>query len=106
MGCSEPFGGSRSSKRPLFVRVPLLGLGLAAAGGLLFGILVLSLRRPSRFLTWDDAVCQAMHRRAVRHSPSRLAFMQFCAALGREWALVITLLLGLYWLARRRWRQL
>jgi undecaprenyl-diphosphatase len=103
---SQPPGGAFLSKRPLFARVPLLGLALAAAGGLLFAILALNVRRTGRLWQWDNAACQAMHTRAVRHSPLSRAIMHFSAALGREWALVITLLLGFYWLFRRRWREL
>ena len=106
MGRRQPLTASRSSERPLFARRPVLGLGLSAVGGLVFALLALSVRRRSRLLSWDEAACQAMHRRAVRHSRPRFTFMQLSAALGREIALVITLSLGVYWLFQRRWRQL
>jgi len=106
VACSDLSGGSHSSKRPLLARRPLLGLVLAGVGGLLFAILALSIRRPGRVSAFDEAACQAMHRRAVRYSPLLLAIMRFSAALGHEIAFVLTLLLGCYWFARRSWRPL
>ena len=103
---SEQSGCTHSSKRPLFARAPLLGLALAAAGGLLFGVLALNVRRKSRLLHWDEVTCQAIHERAVRHSSLGVAWMQIIAALGRECALIVTVLLGIYLIIQRRWRHL
>jgi membrane-associated phospholipid phosphatase len=96
----------RAATRPLFVRRPGLGLVLAAAGGVVFTVLALNLRRTNRLNTWEEAACQSLHRRAVLHRPQMLLAMQLIAALGREIITLITLPLGVYWLVKRRWRLL
>ena len=87
-------------------RGALPGLALAAAGGVLFGLLAHTVQRKGRLLDWDEAASLAVHQRAVSHSKSRHVFMRFCSSLGRETALILTLILGGVWLFQRRWRQL
>jgi membrane-associated phospholipid phosphatase len=98
--CASPLA------RPLLARRPGLGLLLAAGGGLLFTVLAISLRRPNRLQVWEEAACQSLHRRAVLHAPPTLAVMKLVASLGRELAMLATLLLGLTWLVRRQWQPL
>ncbi len=93
------------SQKSLLARRPLLGLALAGLGGLVFAGLALTVRRNGRMVQWDAAISQAVHTRAVRRSRRSLVLVKFCAALGREGALLLTLLLGGYWLWRRRWRE-
>ena len=98
--------GIHSPERPLLTRAPLFGLALAAAGGLLFGLLARNIRRNDRLSQWDDATCQALHKRAIRRSWPGLAVFRFSASLGHEWALIVTILLGIYLFFNRRWRHL
>ena len=93
------------TRQPRLARHSLLGFALAGLGGLAFAGVALILRRNGRLVKWDAAASQAVHTRAVRQSLVVLTLVKICAALGREGALLLTLLLGGYWLRRRRWRQ-
>ena len=92
--------------RPILARVPLMGLGLAIAGGLIFAVLAYNVRTYGPLLAWDLPIIQALHQRAVHGSPLILTLMKICGALGRETAAIITVLLAGYWLVKRRWREL
>jgi membrane-associated phospholipid phosphatase len=94
------------SERPLFARAPLFGLALAAAGGLLFAILALNVRRQGRLSQWDQTTCQDLHKRAICCSPPGLAVFRFSASLGHEVAFIGSILLGIYLFFNRRWRHL
>jgi membrane-associated phospholipid phosphatase len=55
-------------------------------------------------LAWDVPISQALHARATHDFWLTFDAMRFSATLGRETAVGITALLGLYWLWKRRWR--
>src|SRR5947209_950544 len=93
-------------QRPLFARAPWLGLGLAAVGGLVFWVLAYNVRTNGPLLAWDEPICRALHKRAIRHSRFAFAVIRFSAWLGREYATVITAVLAVVWLYQRSWRRL
>lgn len=102
-----PRGSSTQSAPPGFLaRFPALGLGLLLLGGLLFAVLAVSVRTSGPLLAWDVPIDQALHARATHDFWLTVDAMRFSATLGRETALGITVLLGLYWLWKRHWHTL
>jgi membrane-associated phospholipid phosphatase len=84
-------------------RFRALGLGLLLLGGLLFGLLAANVRTNGPLLAWDMPISQALHVRARHDFWLDFDAMRFIGTFGRETALGITVLLGLYWLWKRRW---
>ncbi len=87
-------------------RFPALGLGLLVLGGLLFGLLAVNVRTNGPLLAWDVPIDQALHARATHDFWLTFDAMRFSGTLGRESALGITVLLGLFWLWKRHWHTL
>lgn len=87
-------------------RRPAVGLGLLLLGGLIFAVLAVSVRTNGPLLAWDNPIDQALHVHATHDSWLGFDAMIFSATLGRETALVITVLLGLYWLWKRHWHEI
>ncbi len=96
----------RSSPRGLLARYPALGLGLFLVGGLLFGLLAVNVRTNGPLLAWDMPIDQALHVRATHDFWLTFDALRFSGTLGRETALGITILLGLYWVWKRHWHTL
>jgi undecaprenyl-diphosphatase len=90
----------------LLARRPALGLALFLLGGLIFTILAVSVRTNGPLLTWDLPIDQALHVFATHDSRLGFEAMRFSGTLGRETALAVTVLLGLYWLWKRHWYAL
>jgi len=97
---------ARPSPEGFLARRPALGLGLLLLGGLIFGILAVSVRTNGPLLAWDIPIDQALHARATQDSWLGFEAMRFSGTLGRETAVVITALLGLYWLWKRHWHEI
>ena len=87
-------------------RYPALGLGLLLLGGLLFAALAVSVRTNGPLLAWDVPIDQALHARATHDFWLTFDVMRFGGTLGRETALGITVVLGLFWLWKRHWHTL
>jgi membrane-associated phospholipid phosphatase len=85
-------------------RFPALGLGLLLLGGLLFAVLAVNVRTNGPLLAWDMPIDQALHARATHDILLDFDVMRFSGTLGRETAVGITVLLGLYWLWKRHWQ--
>ena len=94
------------SPEGILARHPALGLGLLLLGGLIFGILAISVRTNGPLLAWDMPIDQALHVHAIHDSWLGFDAMIFSGTLGRETALVITILLALYWLWKRHWHEI
>src|ERR1700730_9162702 len=94
-----------SEPRPegLLARYPAVGLALFVLGGLLFSLLAVNVRTNGPLLAWDMPIIQALHQHAIHDSRLGFDAMRFAGTLGRETAAVITVLLLLYWLWKRRW---
>ena len=84
-------------------RFPAVGLGLLLLGGLLFGLLAVNVRTNGPLLAWDMPIDQALHTRATHDFLLDFDVMRFTGTFGREPAVGITVLLGLYWLWKRHW---
>lgn len=97
---------SRPRPEGFLARRPAIGLGLFLLGGLIFAILAFSVRTNGPLLAWDMPIDQALHAYATHDSRLGLEAMRFSGTLGRETALVVTVLLGLYWLWKRLWHEM
>ena len=96
---------ARASPEGFLARRPALGLGLLLLGGLIFGILAVSVRTNGPLLAWDIPIDQALHVRATHDSWLGFDAMRLSGALGQETALAVTVLLGLYWLWKQHWHE-
>lgn len=110
---TEPTSTSTASRpapapRPegLLARFPGLGIALFILGGLMFGLLAVNVRTNGPLLAWDVPISQALHAYAIHDSRLGFDAMRFAGTLGRETALVITVLLILVWLWKRYWHEL
>ena len=102
-----PHGGlTKPAPQRILARYPAIGLGLLLLGGLLFGLLALNVRTNGPLLAWDVPIDQALHARATHDFWLTFDVMRFGGTLGRETALGITVLLGLFWLWKRHWSAL
>jgi membrane-associated phospholipid phosphatase len=106
LSATQPARSTQPVPDGLLARFPALGLLLLLLGGLLFGLLAVNVRTNGPLLAWDVPIDQAFHVRAMHGSWPAFDAMRFSGALGREMALVITVLLGLVWLWKRHWRAL
>jgi membrane-associated phospholipid phosphatase len=101
---AAPHARSTQPAQPGFLaRFPAAGLGLLLVGGLLFGILAVNVRTNGPLLAWDLPIDQALHAYATHGTWLDFDVMRFSGTLGRETAVGITVLLGLYWLWKRHW---
>src|SRR5258708_36969519 len=97
----EPVRATQPAPTGLLARFPAVGLGLLLLGGLLFGLLAANVRSNGPLLAWDLPIDTALHARATHDFWLNFDLMRFSGTLGRETALVITVLLGLVWLWKR-----
>lgn len=72
----------------------------------MFGLLAVNVRTNGPLLGWDVPIDQALHTHATQDSWIGFDAMRFAGTLGRETALGITVLLGLYWFLKRYWHKL
>ena len=87
-------------------RRPAVGLGLLLLGGLVFAILAFNVRTNGPLLAWDLPIDQAMHARATQDSWIGLDAMLIAGGLGQQTAVVIMILLALYWVWQRHWYEI
>jgi undecaprenyl-diphosphatase len=99
-----PTLATRPEALPLLARRPRIGLGLALFGALIFAVLAYNVATNGPLLAWDVPIDQALHQRVVQASPLVLDLIKIAGALGRETAVILTVILALYWLVRRHWR--
>jgi len=88
----------------LLARFPAVGVGLLLLGGVLFGLLAVNVRTNGPLLAWDLPIDTTLHARATHDFWLTFDLMRFSGTLGRETALIITILLGLIWLWKRHWQ--
>lgn len=87
-------------------RLPLAGVLCIVLGGLAFGLLAFSVVTHGPLLAWDKPLSDAAHFRATHDFWVDFDAMTFVGTFGRETAVIITVLLALIWLVRRKWLQL
>jgi membrane-associated phospholipid phosphatase len=89
----------------LFAKWPMIGLTMIVVGGLIFGALAYSVQTNPALLKWDTATAKAMHS-YLQNIPSALVeYLIFGFFIGREMIVVIGIVLGLYFLYKRFWRE-
>lgn len=87
-------------------RYPLLGFGVALIAMLVFAFLAWDVisRAP---LTLEDAlIVRAIHLRAVQGPPLIVLAMRISGFLGEYMIVILSLILGIFWLRRRAWRPI
>src|SRR5262249_7017588 len=92
--------------KPLLAREPWIGYGLAALGALVFAVLAFNVATNGPLLAWDMPIDRALHQWVVQQPPFLLTLLKIAGALGRETAIIVTALVGLYFLLKRQWRPL
>jgi undecaprenyl-diphosphatase len=87
-------------------RSPWIGAVLIVVGLAAFGLLLFSVETHSLLTAIDMPIDTVLHARATQDPAWLVLMWRALAVLGREAILVAAVLLGLYWLWRRRWREL
>lgn len=97
---------NNAPKHYYLARHPWVGVLMFLVGGFLFALLAYNVRTQGPLLQWDIPISQALHVPA-RHGPwLLLQAMRFGSFLGREMAIILTAIFGVYWFGNRRWREL
>src|SRR5690348_5439891 len=102
---AQPVQPSRPTSTGILARRPVIGLVLLIIGAAVFSILAVNVRTNGPLLAWDMPIDQALHTYAEHDWRADFYAMRFAGTLGRETALGITILLSLYWLWKRYWRE-
>ena len=90
----------------LFAKWPIIGITMFLLGSLLFGALAINVvdKNPA-LLQWDQSTAKIFHDE-LQNVPSPLVeYLIFGFFLGREIVVVIGVILGLYFLYKRFWRE-
>ncbi len=93
-------------KAGALARHPAVGLGLALVGALLFGVIAVNIKTGGPLTAWDVALAQALYARAIHDPWFVVQAMRTTASLGREVIILLFVVLALYWLSQRYWREL
>ena len=88
-----------------FAQHPLLGLVMFLVGGLIFGVLAYELVTHGPLLAWDVPVANGLHTLAL-HGPRWVDVMIGGWYVGHELIMGIGLVLTIYFLRKRSWREL
>jgi membrane-associated phospholipid phosphatase len=85
---------------------PLIGVLMVLVGGLMFGACAYSVWTKGPLLQWDVPLYRELHNEAVREPPRIIELLTFGFFVGKELVQVIAIILGLYFLHKRFWREL
>jgi undecaprenyl-diphosphatase len=85
---------------------PLIGYTIAVFGFLVFAILAYNLVMHGLLIQWDLPVAESFHALALNSSPLVINIMIASFYLGKQGIVVIAILLGLYFIYKRYWREL
>src|ERR671921_2392664 len=98
---------SRGLRSPgLLAKRPLIGLILFLLGTLLFSWLAYSVKPKGLLLPWDLATSKALRADALNVPVSLIEYFLFGFFLGKEMIATIGLILSIYFLYKRFWREL
>jgi undecaprenyl-diphosphatase len=98
------FRGLRSPG--VFAKWPLIGVLMFLVGIVVFGTLAYNVSTHGPLLRWDVPVTSELHQEAVKTPPRILEILIFGFFVGKELVQVLTVILGLYFLHKRFWREL
>lgn len=89
-----------------FARLPAIGLIMFLVGNLVFGALAYNISTHGPLLKWDVPLTNELHREAVKTPWPIIEFLIFGFFVGKELVQVLTIILILYFLHKRFWREL
>ncbi|HLO14355.1 MAG TPA: phosphatase PAP2 family protein [Anaerolineales bacterium] len=87
-------------------RLPAIGLIMFLVGSLAFGALAYNEWTHGPLLRWDVPLTNELHSEAVKTPKSIIEFLIFGFFVGKELVQVLTVILILYFLHKRFWREL
>jgi undecaprenyl-diphosphatase len=85
---------------------PMVGIVMVLVGSLIFGALAYNVWTKGPLLQWDVPVATELHNEAVKEPPRIIELLIFGFFVGKELVQVIALILALYFLHKRFWREL
>src|SRR6266540_5838623 len=85
---------------------PIVGIVMVLVGSLMFGALAYNVWTKGPLLQWDVPLSKEFHNEAVKEPPRIIDLLTFGFFVGKELVQVITIILGLYFLHKRFWREL
>lgn len=85
---------------------PIIGILMFLIGSLMFGALAYNVWTKGPLLQWDVPVTTELHNEAVKEPPRIIELLVFGFFVGKELVQVITVILALYFLHKRFWREL
>jgi undecaprenyl-diphosphatase len=98
------FQGLRSPG--LFAKRPIIGLVLFLFGTLIFGALAYSLKTNKAFVQWDMGIATAFHVAEPNVPWPYMENLLFGFFLGKEMVIAIGVILAIYFIYKRFWRDL
>ena len=85
---------------------PLIGVLMFLVGSLIFGALAYNVWTKGPLLQWDVPLTTELHSEAVKEPPRIIELLIFGFFVGKELVQVIAIILALYFLHKRFWREL
>lgn len=85
---------------------PVIGVVMFLVGSLMFGAFAYNVWTKGPLLQWDVPLSREFHNEAVKEPPRIIELLIFGFFVGKELVQVFTIILGLYFLHQRFWREL
>jgi undecaprenyl-diphosphatase len=85
---------------------PIIGIVMILVGGVIFGALAYNVWTKGPLLQWDVPLTTELHSEAVKEPPRIIELLIFGFFVGKELVQVIAIILTLYFLHKRFWREL
>jgi membrane-associated phospholipid phosphatase len=85
---------------------PIIGIVMFLVGSSIFGALAYNVWTHGPLLQWDVPLTNELHREAVKMPPRIIELLTFGFFVGKELVQVIAIILVLYFLHKRFWREL
>jgi len=85
---------------------PVIGVMMFLVGSLMFGAFAYNVWTKGPLLQWDVPLSKEFHNEAVKEPPRIIELLIFGFFVGKELVQVFTIILGLYFLHKRFWREL
>ncbi len=102
---TQPVPQERAEHFAWLARWPTIGWALVLVGALLTAILVVSVKTNGVLTALDAPIDNSLHAYALSCPPWLVMMWRAIETLGREVVQVAGVLLGLYWLWHRMWRE-
>jgi membrane-associated phospholipid phosphatase len=89
-----------------FAHWPTIGVIMFLVGSLMFGAFAYNVWTKGPLLQWDVQLAKEFHNEAVKEPPRIIEILTFGFFVGKEFVQVIAIILSLYFLHKRFWREL